>query len=260
MNRLLRTFFIFLLLLSTRTAFAQTFPLAQDAHGANCNSCTKLTFASNLDGLAAIESIQYQQPRQTSANLDMLYAAAPAAQQELAELLSSITHQTQTSAILADIKSRDRAQVKLQNKLNNDASQLTDLVRASIVSKDINNLMQAFALVKSDSQIVQVKNRFSDPKDSGYRDLNLLVKLPESQMIAEIQLHLADIAEIKSGDEHLVYQQVQQIQNNALQQQRDLSELEATKIVQLRQESHKQYHKAWLKYKRLDQADMLAAA
>ncbi|MFT5789990.1 MAG: hypothetical protein ACI8SJ_002113 [Shewanella sp.] len=260
MNRLLRTFFIFLLLLSTRSAIGQTLTIEQDANEANGSYSAKLAFANNLNGLAAIKSAQYQQPRQTCADLDTLYTMTADAQQELADLLSNITNQTQTSSILADIKSRDRAQLKLQNKLNNDASQLTDLVRASIVSKDIHNLMQAYALVKSDSQIVQVKNRFSQPKDSGYRDLNLLVKLPKSQMIAEIQLHLADIAEIKSGDEHLVYEQVQQIQSNALLQQRDLSELETTKIVQLRQESHKQYHKAWLKYKRLDQADLLSAA
>ncbi|PKG56642.1 GTP pyrophosphokinase [Shewanella sp. Choline-02u-19] len=260
MNRLLRTFFIFLLLLSTRSAIGQIAPIEQETNEANSGYSAKLAFANNLDGLAAIESMQYQQPRQTSADLDTLYAIAPDAQQELADLLSSITNQTQTHAVLADIKSRDRAQVKLKNKLNNDASQLTDLVRASIVSKDIYNLMQAYALVKSDSQIIQVKNRFSEPKDSGYRDLNLLVKLPKSQMIAEIQLHLADIADIKSGDEHLVYEQVQQMQNHALQQQRDLSDIEKTKIVQLRQESHKQYHKAWLKYKRLDQADFLVAA
>ncbi|MCL1137955.1 RelA/SpoT domain-containing protein [Shewanella pneumatophori] len=260
MNRILRTFFIFLLLLSTRTAFAHTVDHQQGNTKNNGSYCAKLALSKNLDGLTAIQSMQYQVPRQTSADLDTLYSQANDAQQELAQLLNMISKESQTQSILADIKSRERAEAKVQNKLDNDASQLTDLVRASIVSNDIHNLMQAFDLLKTDSQIIQVKNRFATPKESGYRDLNLLVKLPKSQMIAEVQLHLADIAEIKSGAEHQVYEQVQSIQASANKQQRDLSEIETAKITQLRQESHKLYHKAWLKYKRNDQANIISAA
>ena len=260
MNRILRTFFIFLLLLSTRTAFAHTVEHQQSDSKDNGSYCSKLALSKNLDGLTAIQSMQYQVPRQTSSNLDALYSQANDAQQELALLLNMISEGSQTQSVLADIKSRERATAKVQNKLNNDASQLTDLVRASIVSHDIHNLMQAFELLKTSSQLVQVKNRFATPKESGYRDLNLLVKLPKSQMIAEVQLHLADIAEIKSGAEHQVYQQVQSIQAAADKQQRVLSEIETAKITQLRQESHKLYHKAWLKYKRNDQANMISAA
>lgn len=259
MNRILRTFFIFLLLLSTRSAFAHNVDHGQSNTKNNGSYAAKQAFSKNLDGLTAIQSMQYQVPRQTSADLDTLYSQANDAQQELAELLSKITAQSHTQSVLANIKSRERAQAKVQNKLDNDASQLTDIVRASIVSHDIHNLMQAFALLKSDSELIQVKNRFAAPKESGYRDLNLLVKLPQSQMIAEVQLHLADIAEIKSGAEHQVYEQVQTIQASAMQEQRDLSDIETAKITRLRQESHKLYHKAWLKYKRSDQENTFSA-
>ncbi|GIU33655.1 RelA/SpoT domain-containing protein [Shewanella schlegeliana] len=260
MNRILRTFFIFLLLLSTRTAFAHNVDHGQGNTKNNGSYAAKQAFSKNLDGLTAIQSMQYQVPRQTSADLDTLYSQANDAQQELAELLNMITAQSHTQSVLADIKSRERAQAKVQSKLNNDASQLTDIVRASIVSHDIHNLMQAFALLKSDSELIQVKNRFAAPKESGYRDLNLLVKLPQSQMIAEVQLHLADIAEIKSGAEHQVYEQVQTIQASAMQEQRDLSDIETAKITRLRQESHKLYHKAWLRYKRSDQESTFSTA
>lgn len=260
MNRILRTFFIFLLLLSTRTAFAHNIEHGQSNTKNNGSYAAKQAFSKNLDGLTAIQSVQYQVPRQTSADLDTLYSQADDAQQELAALLNMITAQSHTQSVLADIKSRDRAIAKVQNKLDNDASQLTDIVRASIVSHDIYNLMQAFALLKSDSELIQVKNRFASPKESGYRDLNLLIKLPQSQMIAEVQLHLADIAEIKSGAEHQVYEQVQTIQASAVREQRNLSEIETAKITQLRQDSHKLYHKAWLKYKRSDQANIISAS
>ncbi|MCL1148444.1 RelA/SpoT domain-containing protein [Shewanella marinintestina] len=260
MNRILRTFFIFLLLLSTRSAFAQPIHHEQNNTKDNGSYTAKLALSKNLNGLTAIQSMQYQVPRQTSADLDTLYSQANDAQQELAQLLNMITAQSQTQSQLANIKSRERAEAKVYNKLNNDASQLTDIVRASIVSDDIHNLMQAFEIIKSDSQLIQVKNRFANPKESGYRDLNLLVKLPKSQMIAEVQLHLADIAEIKSGAEHEVYEQVQSIQASAMQQQRHLNDIETAKITLLRQESHKLYHKAWLRYKRNDQANVITAA
>ena len=105
-------------------------------------------------------------------------------------------------------------------------------------------------MLHENSEIIQIKNRFANPKASGYRDLNVLVKLPKSQMIVEVQLHLQTIAAIKSGQDHQDYEQIQSIENKANQEHRALSELEMQKITQIRQQSHKQYHKAWLDYKR----------
>ena len=53
------------------------------------------------------------------------------------------------------------------------------------------------------------KNRFKKPTASGYRDLNLLVRLPKTNLIAEVQLHLKAIADVKSGPEHDLYEQIQ---------------------------------------------------
>lgn len=50
------------------------------------------------------------------------------------------------------------------------------------------------------------------------------------------------------------------IEANAIKQQRPLSEFELAQIAQLRQESHKLYHKAWLNYKRVDEASLLKVA
>ncbi|RTR39861.1 GTP pyrophosphokinase [Shewanella canadensis] len=260
MNRLFRTFFIFLLLLSTRTGFAATYELQNNVKEKSDNYAVRQSLTKNLTGLTSISSLQYQIPRQTSSDLATLYAQAQPAQDELNLIMNSIAENTHGSPLLPPIKSFARAQEKVITKFNGDASQLTDLARATLVTNNIHDLMQAYESLSTKTQIVQVKNRFASPKESGYRDLNVLIRLPGSQMIAEVQLHLDEIAKIKSGAEHLVYEEVQAIQAAAKHENRRLNEIETARITRLRQASHKQYHKAWLQYKRIDEAGIIAVA
>jgi len=260
MNRLFRTFFIFLLLLSTRTGFAATYELQNNVKEKSDNYAVRQSLDKNLTGLTSIACHQYQIPRQTSTDLDSLYSQAQPAQDELNQIMNSIAGHAHSSPLLPPIKSYARAQEKVTAKFDGDASQLTDLARATLVSNNIHDLMQAYEALSTQTQIVQVKNRFASPKESGYRDLNVLIRLPDSQMIAEVQLHLDEIAKIKSGAEHLVYEEVQAIQAVAKNESRQLNEIEAARITLLRQTSHKQYHKAWLQYKRIDEAGIITAA
>lgn len=254
MNRLFRTSFIFLLLLSGKTATAQPTNIElnpEDKSGYSQNLKPKaFSHSDSLAELLDISEFSHEQFSQPFTDFDTLYAGAEAAQEELAKLLSSVNQQTHTRAIIPSVKSYQRAQQKVANKFNGDASQLTDLARASIVADDIHQLMASYKLIAQSSHIVKVKNRFANPKLSGYRDINLLLELPQTKMIVELQLHLNDIAEIKSGPEHEIYEQVQQISRLAQQEQRELTELEQAKVTRLQQESHKLYHKTWLKYKR----------
>ncbi|WP_394205778.1 RelA/SpoT domain-containing protein [Shewanella waksmanii] len=256
MNKLFRTFSIFLLLLSTRSAFATPVDIQAQVKEANEHYVVRQSLNKDLDGLLSIPSQSFL-TRQFSGEIDELYLHAPEAQSELLSMLEGLTDSIPGEIISPDIKSYARAQQKISNKFDGDASQLTDIVRASVVSHNIADLVSVYEGLSHKAKIVQVKNRFAAPKESGYRDINLLVKLPDSNMIAEVQLHLAAIAEIKSGDEHLVYEQIQQIEQRAKQQARPTSEFENQQITQLRQDSHKLYHKAWLQYKRIDRATLL---
>ncbi len=259
MNKLFRTLFIFMVLLTTRSGLAATYENNIKHDDARHNAAFKQTFSKDLHGLNTIPSSTSSKIYQHYQDFDLLYAQADSAQIELAELLSSLGDSDGYQLLIPEVKSRQRALWKVQNKFNGDASQLTDLARASIIADNIHNLMIAFELLSERGVIVQVKNRFAEPKSSGYRDLNLLVRLPKTQMIAEVQLHLEKIAEIKSGDEHQIYEVVQQIEAQAKQQQRELTAFESAKITQLRQQSHKLYHKAWLNYKRIDNGGLIAA-
>ncbi|QDF74447.1 MULTISPECIES: RelA/SpoT domain-containing protein [Shewanella] len=260
MNKLFRPFFIFLLLVSTRSALAVNYDALNDTKDDRGSYAQKQTFSKDQHGLHAIASSSAVSIHQASQDLDSLYALAGEAQQELAALLEGLNFTQRYQLMLPEVKSYERAKAKIAAKFDGDASRITDLARASLVADDIQGLMTAYEALNSQVKVLQVKNRFAAPKASGYRDLNLLVQLPETGMIAEVQLHLKGIAEIKSGDEHKVYEQIQAIEARAKSQSRELSELEQAKITALRQESHKQYHKAWLYYKRLDSAELLNAA
>lgn len=108
--------------------------------------------------------------------------------------------------------------------------------------------MEAFALIEQETQLLRVKNRFKTPVASGYRDLSLLVRLPQSQIVAEVQLHLEAFSVIKNGVEHNNYEQVQQIQCLQLNEQRSLSKSEEVVINKLREESNALYQHAWNQY------------
>lgn len=248
MNKLFRTFFIFLILLSTRGAIAQP----------NEIKYTKLAQASDfsqqstndIEQLMALSEHTSEHVMQDTDDLHALMTRAPFAQQELIDLLHIISQKSNVGTIIPATKSYQRAAQKVQLKFNGEASQLTDIARASVVANDVKSLLLSYQKLGLNTEIVQLKNRFAHPKMSGYRDLNVLVKLPTSQMVVEVQFHLNDIADIKSGPDHQVYEQIQAIELQAKTQSRPLNDLERASIAKLRQDSHKQYHKAWLYYKR----------
>ncbi|BDM65679.1 GTP pyrophosphokinase [Shewanella sp. NFH-SH190041] len=261
MNKLLRSFLILLLLLSAKTGFAA--PVGITLTTLLSLPAQQLTqrqqHRHDRVGLTALDQTLSAPALQPTDNLSQLYQLAPVAQMELSQLLSQAAVASQTEMHLADIKTRSRASQKISGKLAGDTRQLTDLVRGTLVADSISDLMQSYDFLQQQGEILQLKNRFASPKHSGYRDLNLLVRLPQSGMVAEIQLHLRKIADIKSGVEHQVYQQVQAIEFGARRASRELTELERARIIRLQQDSHKQYHKAWLYYKRLDDSMQQAA-
>ena len=242
MNKLFRTLFIFLVLLSTRQITAQ--PLAPvDKQDDKVPFGLNLGTHNALDILYSIPDFQAYQPMQQSADLIDLMTQADLAQTELGQLLSVISQQNKTTMLLPAAKSYQRALQKVTHKFEGDA-------RGSIVANNVDDLMASYKMLAQNSEVVQIKNRFANPKASGYRDLNVLLKLPQSQMIVEVQLHLQTIANIKSGQDHKHYEQIQQIEAIASMEHRALNEFEIQQITRIRQQSHKQYHKAWLVYKR----------
>ncbi|WP_428459008.1 RelA/SpoT domain-containing protein [Photobacterium makurazakiensis] len=247
----LRTGFILLMVFGRGSAVASpvaSFPELDYEVSSKQSETSKKTFQRSLSGLYAIENWKYNAIQQPYADFEAMYSAAPAAQQELANLISEISLITQTESVVPPVKSKTRAEIKINTELNGQANKITDLARASIVADDIPSLVQAFELMNKEVDVVAIKNRFKTPTESGYRDLKMLVQLPKSKMIAEVQLHLSAISTVKNGEEHEIYEQVQNIERNALSQAREITEFELAQIAKLRATSKNLYHNAWQQY------------
>ncbi|HET6705367.1 MAG TPA: toxin glutamine deamidase domain-containing protein, partial [Amycolatopsis sp.] len=87
-----------------------------------------------------------------------------------------------------------------------DGSRLTDLVGAKIQFERVADMYRALDAVRTDPQleIVKFSDRLAEPQDSGYRDLQMNVRLPNGH-VAELRLHLTHIDDVASY-EHALYE------------------------------------------------------
>ncbi|GLT14858.1 phosphoribosylglycinamide formyltransferase [Vibrio algivorus] len=250
MKFLLRTSTLMLLLLTRTPAVALAAQLTQSSSQTRpqINEACPQAFKHSLSGLYSIPDIAPQHFQQFSNDFEVLYQRAPIAQNELEVLCKSIALNTQTTPLFSGVKSKERASIKIDKELNGEANKITDLARATIVSQNIPSLVTAFEQLQQQATIIEVKNRFKNPNPSGYRDLKVLVQLPKSQLITEVQFHLEEIAKIKNGEEHILYEQIQHIERTAMLENRNLNEIEKGKVDQLRNQSLSLYHDVWQYY------------
>ncbi|WP_456297259.1 phosphoribosylglycinamide formyltransferase [Vibrio sp. AK197] len=249
MSLLLRTTALMLLVLSRAPAFAATVSLNPEENGPETKQnqvCSK-TFRHNLSGLYGIES-HHISPIQPYNDFDVLYSKAHQAQAELETLCKGAALHTNTQPHFAGVKSYQRSVDKIEHELGGRADRITDLARATLVADDVPSLMEAYEVLSRETTILKVKNRFKNPAQSGYRDLNVLVQLPKTQIIAEVQLHLKAIADVKSGPEHRLYEQIQKIERIAAKEKRRANEFELAQIAKMRSESKRLYQDAWQPY------------
>ena len=75
-----------------------------------------------------------------------------------------------------------------------------------------------------------------------------MVELPKTKLVAEIQLHLKDIAMVKNGAEHKLYEEIQSIERLALVDNRESTQFENARMNKLRSLSQSLYSNAWESY------------
>ena len=249
MSLFLRTTALMLLMLSRAPAFAavQTAPDTEQKCSTDQNQVCSKAFKHNLSGLYSVQTMSTT-PIQPYSDFDVLYSKAHQAQAELEMICKSAAMLTSTHASFSGIKSAQRASEKIIHELNGQTESITDLARATIVADDIESLMSVYEVLNRENTLVKIKNRFKKPAASGYRDLNLLVQLPKTNLVAEVQLHLKAIADVKNGPEHDLYESIQTIERQAALQNRTLSEFELAQIRSMRTESKALYQNAWQPY------------
>lgn len=250
MSLFLRAAALTLLVLTRTPAFA-ALPTAPSNDTSKANNsqgevCSK-KFKHSLSGLYGIPNHDVT-ALQPYADFAVLYTKAHQAQAELETLCQSTALLTNSEAYFAGVKSQHRAQEKIEHELGGKVERITDLARATIVANDIASLMDVYEVLEREATVVKVKNRFKKPTASGYRDLNILVQLPKTNIIAEVQLHLKAIADVKNGPEHDIYENVQKIERLAASEHRAFNDIEAEQIKRYRNLSKDLYQNAWQPY------------
>lgn len=92
---------------------------------------------------------------------------------------------------MGPLKGKDRASEKVRTDYDGDWSQVRDMVRATIAVPMVTQIPKVLAELKANGiELAQKpKNNLVKPLPGGYRDINLIVKLPNG-LLAELQVHI----------------------------------------------------------------------
>lgn len=190
-------------------------------------------------------------PQQGSSDLTKLYEEASEAQKELYPLVTSVASKTKGQPKLPDsLKGMERAKQKIATDYGGDASRLVDIARASIVYTSFASVMDGLAQCTQSMNVVREKNRFVEATPAGYRDILLNVKLSNGH-VAELQLHLQQILDVKSGVGHKLYEEIRTLQAEAEQAKRQLTAEEQAKVEELLKQSKEHYDAAFAESERV---------
>lgn len=142
------------------------------------------------------------------------------------------------------LKDLERTLEKVNNDYQGDFKKVLDLLRGSIVADNLVTLRLAIKQFNQYYKIVQTKNRFKNPLDSGYRDFLEVFYDEEAKIYGEMQFHLSLIYDFKE-QAHGFYEKIRSIQGNAKREQRELSQQEKEEIETLTQKSKKGFEQAF---------------
>ncbi|MET7666518.1 toxin glutamine deamidase domain-containing protein [Micromonospora luteifusca] len=141
--------------------------------------------------------------------LDDLYAAAAVAQADLNELAVSLAQvdgrRVGEPGWRPQPKDRRRAEDKV-NKNQGDASKLLDLAAAKVEFSSLDDLYAALGRIKEHRGVVVVscEDRFVSPMSSGYRDVQIVLRMQNGHL-AEFRLHLGALDAVAVW-EHVLYE------------------------------------------------------
>lgn len=183
--------------------------------------------------------------RQPTNNLDEIYKRSEEAKPELTQLLDKIATETSGQVIIPPLKGRERTEEKIASDYNGDASKIKDVLRASIIYKNLDQVQSGLEKLQSEGNILEVKDRFAQPTSSGYRDALINVRTSNGT-VAEIQLHLEPILEAKK-EGHVYYEQERNIYSKAILENRDYTSEEVSQLDSLKAKQKELYDAAFLK-------------
>ncbi|TDB97102.1 hypothetical protein E1091_08770 [Micromonospora fluostatini] len=132
--------------------------------------------------------------------LSGLYVAAAEAQHDLNRLAVELADLKGDRVGVPGWRSVPKLRTRAEDKVvryEGDASRLWDLAAAKVEFRRLDHLYQALGRLRDHPQIeiVSFEDRFLSPQKSGYRDLQLVLRMPNGHL-GEFRLHLAQIDEV----------------------------------------------------------------
>ena len=121
------------------------------------------------------------------------------------------TSETKVIPVIPDLKAKERATVKTQEKYGGDYSCLTDLARMTFECANIAVALAVLTFIHEhrDWTIIRIKNRLDQAYDAsptgGYRDMLINAIHRDHRHYVEIQVTLASLLAIKKSGGHAVY-------------------------------------------------------
>lgn len=180
--------------------------------------------------------------KQPRATLDEIYADAAKADKVLRKSLADFVERTGGRLVSRpddQIKSRERAEQKARQ--DSTPRKLKDIVAHTLVYPDQKALMQALPQFEKEYGPIELKNRFENPPDSGYRDILANVRVKEANgHIAEIQLTIEAMLQAKEGLGHKIYEVQRELDDIA----KRTSNAEATELALEFDKISKEYYEA----------------
>lgn len=195
-----------------------------------------------------------------------LYAAAKKALPKFTHLLDGIVGQAGGSRVasvdealqkpgvatlIAPLKGKERARQKVAADYGGDWSQLRDVIRGTIAVDSASELRQiVHALQARHVEIVQrPKDRFTHPTPEGCRDVLLVIRIPDTDMLAELQIHLKPMLAAKTLG-HQTYETIRHLKAKYMEDSGPSdrwSEEDREAFQQALQKSRGIYAEAWQK-------------
>ncbi|MFC0028792.1 toxin glutamine deamidase domain-containing protein [Micromonospora chaiyaphumensis] len=174
--------------------------------------------------------------------LDQLYVAAAEAQRELDSLGRELAGMSSNGAEYQPRpgpKERTRAEDKVA-KHGGNASRLRDLAAGRVSYRTLEDLYLGLAHIRANSQlqVARYEDRFREPQDSGYRDIQFLVRTSTGH-VAEFRLQLAALDRVTEW-EHSLFEVWRDLEAVPREQGRILAETESAirKGIVQRQREH----------------------
>ncbi|RQW97489.1 toxin glutamine deamidase domain-containing protein [Micromonospora inaquosa] len=175
---------------------------------------------------AGFDEVRRDDPVYRKRYLDGLYSAAIEAQADLNQLAVSLAHlgdrRVGEPGWRPQPKDRRRAEDKVA-KHQGDASKLLDLAAAKVEFRNLDDLYAALGRVKEHPGVVAVscEDRFVSPMSSGYRDVQIVLRMRNGHL-AEFRLHLAALDAVAVW-EHVLYEVRRDVEALAAEESRALT-------------------------------------